>query len=79
MENYQQCTSLIILMNFWEVNGIYKWYVSSARLEYRTVTAKVTGSNPVRTANWIDGVSGVLAGLKIQRSLFNSRSIHKIG
>ena len=26
----------------------------------------------------IDGVSGVLAGLKIQRSLFNSRSIHKI-
>ena len=28
------------------------WYVSSARLEYRTVTAKVTGSNPVHTAKF---------------------------
>lgn len=38
------------------------------------------GSNPSWGTNkkWIDGVSGVLAGLKIQRSLFNSRSIHKI-
>lgn len=25
---------------------------------------------------WIDGVSGMLVGLKIRRSLFNSRSIH---
>ena len=33
------------------INFVYfKWCVSSARLEYRTVTAKVTGSNPVRTA-----------------------------
>ena len=25
---------------------------------------------------WIDGVSGMLGGLKIRRSLFDSRSIH---